>query len=70
MKVGKVRVVKPQTIGIAAVTPNHYTTCRMAFSWQSDLLLGITSSHATRRNLWLLCWHNILADLLLPEYRR
>jgi len=31
IKVGKVRV-EPKTIGIAAVTSNHYTTSRMAFS--------------------------------------
>jgi len=44
--VGKARV-KLQTIGIAAVTPNHYTTSGTAFSWQSDLFIQIASCHET-----------------------
>jgi len=46
MKVGKVRV-EPKTISIAAITHNCYTS-RMAFSWQSDLFLGIASCHGTK----------------------
>jgi len=46
MKVGKVRV-EAKTIGIAAVTHNRYTTSRTAFSWRSDLFLGIASCHQT-----------------------
>ena len=39
--------VKPPTNGIAAVTPNHYTTSRTACSWQSDLFVCIASCHET-----------------------
>jgi len=45
-KVSKARV-KPQTIGIAALTRNHYTTSRTVFSWQSDLFICIASCHET-----------------------
>jgi len=46
MKVCKARVKLP-TIGIAAVTPNHYTMSTTACSWQSDLFLCIASCHET-----------------------
>jgi len=44
---GKVGLTSPRSIRIAAVTPNHYTTSRTAFSWQSDLFLCIASCHET-----------------------
>jgi len=46
MKISKARVKAP-TIGIAAATPNHYTTSRTACSWQSDLFLCIVSCYET-----------------------
>jgi len=64
-KIGKVRV-KLQTIGIAAVTPNHYTISRTALSWQSDLFLCIASCHETES---LTAGTITPADLLPPEYR-
>jgi len=36
--------VEPKTIGH---TTNRYTTSRKAFSWQSDLILGIASCQET-----------------------
>jgi len=46
MKVGKARVELP-TIGIAAITSNHYdyTISKTVFSWQSNLFLCIASCH-------------------------
>jgi len=39
--------VEQKTTGLAAITLNRYTRSRMAFSWQSDLFLGIASCHET-----------------------
>jgi len=66
MKVGKARA-ELQTIGIAAVTPNDYTTRRTAFSWQSDLFVCIASCHETESST---AGTIAPVDLLLPEYRR
>jgi len=65
MKVGKARV-KPQTIGITDVTPNHFMS-RTAFSWQNDLFLCITSCHETKS---LTASTIAPAELLPPEYCR
>jgi len=66
MKVGKVRV-EPKTVGIAAITPNQCTMSKMAFFWQSDLFLGITSCHETESST---AGTIAIADLLPPEYRQ
>jgi len=66
MKVDKVRV-ELKAIGIVAATRNRYTMSRTAFSWQSDLFLGIVSCHETKS---LTATTIALADLLPPEYRR
>jgi len=65
-KVGKVKV-EPKTIGIAAVTHNHYTTSRTMFSLQSDLFVGIASCYETDS---LTAGTIAPADLSLPEYCR
>jgi len=39
--------VEPQTIRIAAITPDHYTMSRTAFSWQSGHFVCIASCHET-----------------------
>ena len=64
--VGKVGV-ELKTIGILAITHNHYTTSRTAFSWQSDLFVDIVPCHETAS----VTGGTIApADLLPPEYRR
>ena len=62
--------VEPKTIGIAAVTQshNHYTTSRTAFSWQSDLFLGIAPDHASEETKSSTAGTIAPADLLPPEY--
>jgi len=57
--------VEPKTIGIAAATHNHYIMNRTAFSWQSDLFVGIASCHETESST---AGTIATADLLPPEY--
>jgi len=60
--------VESKTIGIAAVTPNRYTTSRTAISWQkSDLFLGIASCHETESST---AGAIAPTNLLPPEYRQ
>jgi len=65
MEVSKVRV-KLQTTCIAAVTPNHCTTRKTAFSWQSYLFLCIASCPETKSST---VGTIAPADLLPPECR-
>jgi len=65
MNFGKVRV-EPETIRIAALIPNCYTTSRAAFFWWSDLFVCIASCHETET---LTTGTIAPADLLPPEYR-
>jgi len=45
MEVGKMRV-EPKTIGIAAVTHNHYAKSSMPFTWQTDRFIWIALGQA------------------------
>jgi len=59
--------VELKTIGIAAITPNRYTTSRTAFAGQSDLFLYIASCHETESST---TGTIASANLLAPEYRQ